>query len=126
MDQLAGQNTGVAIRSSFAGGHQNIRIFAGTAQDRDTLPAFWLPVAVCDALKTKLETSTDAALVQAGRCVHEAQAIENESPHRRAGGGGKERRIWRIPARQGASARTGKPALAMASLILHRTLTHPN
>jgi hypothetical protein len=72
----------VAVRSSFAGGHQNIKVFAGTPQDRDTLPAFSLPLAACDALKTELAASTDRALVGATgeALVRESQAIKMHNP----------------------------------------------
>jgi hypothetical protein len=77
----------VAVRSSFAGGYPNIRIFAGAPQDRDTLPAFSLPLAAADALKTELATSTDAALVGA---AGEALARESRLIKMRGATGGPE------------------------------------
>ena len=64
----------LAIRSSFAGASSNIMAFAGTEQDRDTLPPFPLPLAASDGLKRQLATSIDAALVGAT-----GQALVRES-----------------------------------------------
>lgn len=77
----------LAVRSSFAGGYRNIRLFAGIPQDRDTLPAFQLPLAAAEALKTELANSTDAALVGA---TGEALARQSQTIKMRNLDGGPE------------------------------------
>lgn len=52
-----------SVRAAIAGGSGNVRLFTISAIARNEWPAFILPLADSEALKTELETSTDTALL---------------------------------------------------------------
>jgi hypothetical protein len=70
-----GQIYARAVRVTFAGGLQNIRIFTRPSQNGDPWLTFSLSPAESKSLMNELETSTDVALMTAT-----GNALVNETP----------------------------------------------